>query len=122
MATDRLIARREFHLREETLSRMLYETCGRAEETLRVNIEELDFAGRRCPVKAKGARPKSRWAGQRSRGLRAGDGVLGRRHRSPAASAAEGSYPPTHRRPGPGRVLSARDVCPDTGLARLSYG
>lgn len=24
--------------------------------------------------------------------------------------------------PGPGKVLSARDVCPDTGLARLSYG
>jgi hypothetical protein len=28
----------------------------------------------------------------------------------------------THRRPGPGKVVSARDVCPDTGLARLSYG
>ncbi|MET9357007.1 hypothetical protein ABZY14_29075 [Streptomyces sp. NPDC006617] len=28
----------------------------------------------------------------------------------------------THRRPGPGKVVSARDVCLDTGLARLSYG
>lgn len=28
----------------------------------------------------------------------------------------------THRRPGPGKVVSARDVCPDTGLVRLSYG
>ena len=28
----------------------------------------------------------------------------------------------THRRPGPGKVVSPRDVCPDTGLARLSYG
>lgn len=28
----------------------------------------------------------------------------------------------THRRPGPGKVLSARDVFPDTGFARLSYG
>ncbi|WP_433258454.1 hypothetical protein ACQPYK_23565 [Streptosporangium sp. CA-135522] len=28
----------------------------------------------------------------------------------------------THRRPGPGKVVSARDVCPDTGLGRLSYG
>lgn len=28
----------------------------------------------------------------------------------------------THRRPGPGKVLSSRDVCPDTGLVRLSYG
>lgn len=28
----------------------------------------------------------------------------------------------THRRPGPGKVIAPRDVCPDTGLARLSYG
>lgn len=28
----------------------------------------------------------------------------------------------THRSPGPGRVVSSRDVCPDSGLARLSYG
>jgi hypothetical protein len=28
----------------------------------------------------------------------------------------------THRRPGPGKVLGPRDVCPDTHLARLSYG
>ncbi|WSP67707.1 site-specific integrase (plasmid) [Streptomyces sp. NBC_01240] len=28
----------------------------------------------------------------------------------------------THRRPGPGKVVSPCDVCPDTGLARLSYG
>ncbi|WP_320068713.1 hypothetical protein [Micromonospora sp. RTGN7] len=28
----------------------------------------------------------------------------------------------THRRPGPGKVVSPRDVCPDTRLARLSYG
>ncbi|MEV7173878.1 hypothetical protein AB0O18_29780 [Streptomyces sp. NPDC093224] len=28
----------------------------------------------------------------------------------------------THRKPGPGKVVSPRDVCPDTGFARLSYG
>lgn len=28
----------------------------------------------------------------------------------------------THRRPGPGKVVAPRDVCPDTGPARLSYG
>jgi hypothetical protein len=28
----------------------------------------------------------------------------------------------THRKPGPGKVVSAQDVCPATGLARLSYG
>lgn len=27
----------------------------------------------------------------------------------------------TRRRPGPGKYLADRDVCPDTGLARLSY-
>ncbi|MFI2229783.1 hypothetical protein [Nocardia testacea] len=26
----------------------------------------------------------------------------------------------THRRPGPGKYLADRDVCPDTDLARLS--
>lgn len=43
---------------------MLYETSGRAEEILGVNIEDLDFAGRRYPVKAKGARTKARRRGQ----------------------------------------------------------
>jgi hypothetical protein len=31
---------------------------------LGVNIEDLDFAGRRCPVKTKGARTKARRRGQ----------------------------------------------------------
>lgn len=65
MAIDRLIARREVHLREKTLYRMLYETAARSDEILGVNIEDLDFAGRRCQVKAKGARAKARRRGQR---------------------------------------------------------
>jgi len=28
----------------------------------------------------------------------------------------------THRKPGPGKVVNPRDICPDIGLARLSYG
>ena len=64
MAVDRLIARREVHLREKTLWRMLYETAGRSEEILGVNIEDLDLAAGRCPVKAKGARSKARRRGQ----------------------------------------------------------
>ncbi|MBT2235490.1 hypothetical protein [Nonomuraea sp. NEAU-A123] len=59
MAIDRMIARREVHLREKTLYRMLYESAGRSEEILGVNIEDLDFAGRRCQVKAKGARTQA---------------------------------------------------------------
>ncbi|GAA2419984.1 hypothetical protein GCM10010404_93030 [Nonomuraea africana] len=34
MAIDRLIARREVHLREKTLYRMLYESAGQSEEIL----------------------------------------------------------------------------------------
>jgi site-specific recombinase XerD len=82
------------HLREKTLYRMLYESAGRSEEILGLNIEGLDFAGRRCQVKAKGVRTKGRGCG-------------------PVFL--------THRR-GPGKVVNSRDVCPDTGLARLSYG
>jgi integrase len=126
MAIDRLVARREVHLREKTLWRMLYETAGRAEEILGVNVEDLDFAGRRCPVKAKGARSKARRRGQARE-----DFVLetvywdaGTARLLPRLlkGRTRGPVFVTHRRPGPGKVVSPRDVCPDTGLARLSYG
>ncbi|MFB7739485.1 tyrosine-type recombinase/integrase [Streptomyces sp. NPDC056112] len=126
MAVDRLIARREVHLREKTLWRMLYETAGRSEEILGVNIEDLDLAARRCPVKAKGARSKARRRGQTRE-----DFVLetvywdaGTARLLPRLlrGRTRGPVFVTHRRPGPGKVVSPRDVCPDTGLARLSYG
>ncbi|GGU64680.1 hypothetical protein GCM10010211_32180 [Streptomyces albospinus] len=126
MAIDRLIARRDVHLREKTLWRMLYETCARSEEVLDVNIEDLDLAGRRCPVKAKGAQPKVR-----RRGVTRADFVLETVFWDAGAARllprllkgrTRGPVFVTHRRPGPGKVLSARGVCPDTGLARLSYG
>ncbi|WP_327117557.1 hypothetical protein OHB12_07890 [Nocardia sp. NBC_01730] len=47
----------------------------------------------------------------------------GRRHRPTAAQAHPRPHPRacfTHRRPGPGKYLADRDVCLDTGLARLS--
>ncbi|WP_371800933.1 site-specific integrase [Streptomyces sp. NBC_01732] len=126
MAIDRLIARRDLHLREKTLWRMLYETCARSEEILDVNIEGLDLAGRRAPVKSKGAKPKVR-----RRGTVRADYVLetvfwdaGTARLLPRLlkGRTRGPVFVTHRRPGPGKMLSARDVCPDTGLARLSYG
>ncbi|MFE3558548.1 tyrosine-type recombinase/integrase [Streptomyces sp. NPDC059193] len=126
MAIDRLIARREVHLREKMLWRMLYETSGRAEEILGVNIEDLDFAGRRCPVKAKGARTKARRRGQVRE-----DYVLetvywdaGTARLLPRLlkGRIRGPVFVTHRKPGPGKVISPRDVCPDTGFAQLSYG
>lgn len=126
MAVDRLIARREVHLREKTLWRMLYETAGRSEEILGVNIEDLDLAARWCPGKAKGARSKARRRGQARE-----DFVLetvywdaGTARLLPRLLRGRTCGPVffTHRRPGPGKVISPRDVCPDTGLARLSYG
>lgn len=101
---------------------MLYETSGRVEEILGVNIGDLDLAGRRCLVKAKGARTKAR---PRSgpRGLRAGDRVPGRRHRTAPATPPDGPHGAGVRRPPqarPGKVVSTRDICPHTGFARLS--
>ncbi|MFC9331876.1 tyrosine-type recombinase/integrase [Kitasatospora sp. NPDC057015] len=125
-AIDRLIARGDVHLREKTLWRMLYETCARSEEVLDVNVEDLDLAGRRCPVKAKGTQSKGRRAGQTREDFvlewvywDAGTALL-----LPLLlkDRTRGPVFVTHRRPGPGKVVSPRDVCPDTGLARLSYG
>lgn len=123
---DRLISRRDIHLREKTLWRMLYETAARTDEILGLNIEDLDFAGRRCRVKAKGAKSKTRRRGESRE-----DFVLetvywdaGTARLLPRLlkDRAHGPVFTTHRKPGPGKVVSPRDVCPDTGLARLSYG
>jgi len=123
---DRLIGRRDIHLREKTLWRMLYETAARSDELLALNIEDLDLAGRRCQVKAKGAKSKTRRRGEARADFvlepvywdagtaRLLPRLLKGRTRGPVFVA--------HRKPGPGKVVSARDVCPDTGLARLSYG
>jgi site-specific recombinase XerD len=123
---DRLIAHRDLDTREKTLYRMLYETAGRAEEILGLNIEDLDVPARRAQVQAKGARAKTRRRGQTRDDLvletvywDAGTARLlprllkGRTH---------GPVFLTHRRPGPGKAARPRDLCPDTGRARLSYG
>ncbi len=79
-----------------------------------------------CPVKAKGARSKARRRGQARE-----DFVLetiywdaGTARLLPRLlkGRTRGPVFVTHRRPGPGKVLAPRDMCPDTGLARLSYG
>jgi integrase len=41
-------------LREKTLWRMLYETAARASEALALDVERLDLANRRAPVRSKG--------------------------------------------------------------------
>lgn len=123
---DRLLSRRDVDLREKTLWRMLYETAARSDEILALNIENLDFAGRRCKVKAKGAKPRTR-----RRGEARDDFVLetvywdaGTARLLPRLlkGRSQGPVFTGRRKPGPGKVVSARDVCPDTGFARLSYG
>ncbi|MEU7878906.1 hypothetical protein [Microbispora bryophytorum] len=47
------------------------------------------------------------------------------RHRGPprlVKGRTRGPVFVTHRKPGPGKVLAPRDICPDTGLVRLTYG
>ena len=46
--------RREVALRECTLGRLLYETAARADEVLRLNVEDLDVAGKRARTRSKG--------------------------------------------------------------------
>jgi integrase len=82
MAIDRLIARREVHLREKTLWRMLYETCARAEEILGVNIEELNLAGRLLAEYTAVRGPGSGWDLHEYRHCR------GARWRNPFSSSA----------------------------------
>ncbi|MFG6201125.1 site-specific integrase [Nonomuraea sp. JJY05] len=125
-AIDRLIARRDVGIRQKTLCRLLYETAARAEEILTLNIEDLDLTARQARAKAKGAHAKTRRRGQAREDFvletvywdadtaRLLPRLLKGRTRGPVFI--------THRRPGPGKVISPRDVCPDTGMARLSYG
>ncbi|MGN9847539.1 tyrosine-type recombinase/integrase [Nonomuraea sp. H19] len=125
-AIDRLIACRDVGVREKTLYGLLYETAGRAEEILTPNVEDLALTARQARVKAKGARAKTRRRGQARE-----DFVLETVYWDAGAARllprllkgpTRGPVFVTHRRPGPGKVVSLRDVCPDTGLARLSYG
>lgn len=109
-AIDRLIARREVHLRGKTLWRMLYETAGRAEEILGAHIAELGLRQVSLPGQGEGRPCQGLRPGPGARGLRRGDRLLGGRHRPAVAPAAHvrarGPVFVTHRRPGPGKVVS----------------
>ena len=125
-AIDRLIARRDIDIREKTLWRMLYETCARTEELLQVNIEDFDLAGRCAPVKSKGAKPRTRRRGathhEYAHELVYWDAGTARLLPRLIKDRTSGPLFVTHRRPGPGKAAADRDICPDTGRARLSYG
>ncbi len=110
-AVERLLSRRDIPLRERTLWRMLYETAARAGEILALDVEDLDLAARRARVHSKGgATEYVYWASGTARLL---PRLLAGRTRGPVFL--------THRRPGPARRPAAKDLCPDTGRARLGY-
>ncbi|HZD01086.1 MAG TPA: site-specific integrase [Actinomycetes bacterium] len=113
---ERLLTRRDVPLREKTLWRMLYETAARAGEVLALDIEDLDLAGRRAPVRSKGGATQWVYWGSGTAHLLPGllrlpDGTV--RTRGPLFLS--------ERRPGPARRPAAADLCPHTGRARLGY-
>jgi len=84
-----------------------------------------DLAGPRASVWAEGA------ARRRRRGVEREDIVLETVYRDAGTACVlhrllkgrtGGPVFVTRRRPGPNTVVGPRDMCPDTGLARLSYG
>jgi integrase len=110
-AIERQLSRRDVPLREKTLWRMLYETAARANEVLALDINDLDLAGRRAKITSKGGDTEwVHWASGTAQLLPRL--IRGREH---------GPVFLSHRRPGPSQQPPARDLCPDTGRARLGY-
>ncbi len=110
-AIERQLSRRELALREKTLWRMLYETAARTSEILALDIDDLDLEGRRAKVTSKGG--ATEWVHWSS----------GTAHLLPRLIRGRRQGPVflSHRRPGSARCPAARNLCPDTGRARLGY-
>ncbi len=110
-ALDRLFSRRDANIRDRCLWRMLYETAARAEEVLRLNVEDLDLTSRRATTVRKGGDVDVlHWATGTARLL---PKVIDGRTRGPLFLA--------ERLPAPGRAAALDDLDPATGHARLSY-
>lgn len=108
---DGLCRRPDVPLREKTLWRLAYETAGRAEELLGLNIEDLDLANKRARITGKGGAVEVLHF--QSGSARLLPRLIGRRRRGPLFL--------TSRTPQTGRAPAAPDACPHTGRARLSY-
>jgi site-specific recombinase XerD len=110
---DRLCRRRDAPLREKTLWRMLYESASRASAVLALNIEHLDLPNRQAKITAKGG--DTMW-------ITWGTDTA---HLLPRLITGRTSGPLflSEYRPGPHRraTTDPRDICPETGRARLGY-
>lgn len=98
-------------VREKTLWRLLYESAGRAQSVLSLNIEDLDPENKRARAGVKGG--DIRWVQWQSGTARLLPRLTGGRRAGPVFLSG--------RRPGPAVTPAAADLCPVTGRARLSY-
>ncbi|MEX5637096.1 tyrosine-type recombinase/integrase [Parafrankia sp. FMc2] len=110
---DRLCRRRDVPLREKTLWRMLYESASRASAVLALNIEDLDLPNKQARVVVKGG--DTMWITWGTGTAHLLPRLIAGRTRGPLFLSAH--------RPGPHRraTTDPRDLCPDTGRARLGY-
>ncbi|MGW3473026.1 tyrosine-type recombinase/integrase [Saccharopolyspora sp. NPDC000995] len=110
---DRLCRRRDVPLREKTLWRMLYESASRANAVLALNIEDLDLRNKQAKIIAKGGDTMwITWGTDTAHLLPRL--IAGREH---------GPLFLSEHRPGRHRQATTdpRDICPETGRARLGY-
>jgi site-specific recombinase XerD len=108
---ERLWERRDIDLRERTLWRLLYETAARADEVLRLNVEDLDIPAKRARTRSKGGDVD--WLFFGSGSARLLPRLIAGRRAGPVFLSS--------LRPSAARAPAAGDICPLTGHARLSY-
>ena len=108
---EQLWARTDIPLRERALWRLLYDSAGRAEEALGLNVPDLDLGNRRARARVKGGHTRS---------LHFQTGAARLLARLTAGREA-GPVFLTARRAAAHRVTAAADLDPATGRARLSY-
>jgi len=108
---ERLWECRDIDLRERTLWRLLYETAARADEGLRLNVEDLDIAAKRARTRSKGGDVD--WLFFGSGSARLLPRLIAGRRAGPVFLSS--------LRPSPARAPAVGDICPLTGRARLSY-
>jgi site-specific recombinase XerD len=108
---DRLLERRGVPLRERALWQLLYETAGRADEVLGLDVEDLDIPNRRAVIIGKGGHRELLHF--QTKGARLLTRLLAGRRAGPVFLAS--------KRPSPSRAPAASDVDPLSGFARLSY-
>jgi predicted RNA polymerase sigma factor/integrase len=98
--------RTDLPLRERTLWRLLHESGAAVTAVLSLNVENLDLDDRR-------ARAGGTWVSWRAGTARLLPHLVAGRTRGPLFL--------TDRRPGPSRMPTYADLCPETGRRRLSY-